>query len=89
MHDVIVDEAAHHVRDGIDLADIGEKLVAETLARRRPLDDAGDVDELDRRRHDALGLDDGGKLIEPRIRYGHDADVRIDGAERIVLRRDG
>ena len=26
--------------------------------------------------------------VEPRIRHGHDADVRIDGAERIVLRRD-
>ena len=26
--------------------------------------------------------------VEPRIRHRHDADVRIDGAERIVLRRD-
>jgi hypothetical protein len=32
MSDVAVLEAAHHMGDGIDLADIGQKLVAEALA---------------------------------------------------------
>jgi hypothetical protein len=29
VHDVVVLEAAHDVRDGVGLADVGEKLVAE------------------------------------------------------------
>ena len=50
MHDVVVLEAAHHVRDRIGLADVGEELVAEALALGRARDESGDVDELDRRR---------------------------------------
>ena len=49
MHDVVVLEAAHHVRDGVGLADVREELVAEALALRGAGDQAGDVDELDRR----------------------------------------
>jgi len=33
-------------------------------------------------------LRDGGKLCEARVGHFDDADIRIDGAERIVLRRD-
>ena len=39
-------------------------------------------------RHDLLGLHDLGERVEPRVRHRHDADVRVDRAERIVLRRD-
>jgi hypothetical protein len=48
----------------------------------------GDVDELDDRRHDALGLDDRGQRVQPRVGQLDDADVRLDGAERVVLGRD-
>jgi hypothetical protein len=34
VHDVVVLEAAHHVRDGVDLADVREKLVAAAAVRR-------------------------------------------------------
>ena len=54
VHDVVVLEAAHHVRDRIGLADVREELVAEALALRGAGHQAGDVDELDRRRHDLL-----------------------------------
>ena len=54
VDDVVVDEAAHDVRDRVGLADVGEELVAEALALRRARDQAGDVDELDHRRHHAL-----------------------------------
>ena len=50
VDDVVVLEAAHHVGDRVDLADVGEELVAEALALRRAGDEAGDVDELDRGR---------------------------------------
>ena len=89
MHHVIVNETAHDVRDGIDLADVGEEFVAETLAGGGTLDDARDIHELDRGRQDTLRLDDGGERIEPRVGHRHDADVRLDGAERVVLGRDG
>ena len=34
------------------------------------------------------GLRDGRELLEPRVRHRHHADVRVDGAERIVLGGD-
>ncbi len=88
VHDVRVLEAAHHVGDRVHLADVREELVAEALALRGAGDEAGDVDELDRRRQDLLRLRDGRERVEPRVGHGHDADVRVDGAERVVLGRD-
>ena len=58
MVHVLVLEAAHHLDDRVDLADVGQKLVAEPLALARPLDQPGDVDELDRRRDHHVGLGD-------------------------------
>jgi hypothetical protein len=52
--DVLVVEAADHLDDGVDLADVGQELVAEALALARALDQAGDVDELDRGRMTTL-----------------------------------
>ena len=88
VHDVGVFEAAHHVRDRVGLADVRQELVAQALALRRAGHQARDVDEFHRGGHDLLGLDDLRQRVEPRIRHRHDAHVRIDGAERIVLRRD-
>ena len=45
MGDVVVLEAAHHMHDGVDLADGGEELVAEPLAFRGAAHQAGDIDE--------------------------------------------
>ena len=45
-------EAAHDVHDRVRLADVREELVAQALALRRARHEAGDVDELDRRRED-------------------------------------
>ena len=56
--DVVVDEAAHHVRDRIGLADVGEELVAQAFALRGAGDQAGDVDELDDRRNHLLRFRD-------------------------------
>ena len=88
VHDVVVLEAAHDVRDRIGLANVRQELVAEAFALGGAGDQAGDVDELDRRRQDARRLHDAREHVEARIGHRHDADVRIDRAERIVLRRD-
>src|SRR3546814_10592699 len=43
VDDVVVLEAAHHVGDRIDLADVGEELVAKALAAGRARDEPCDV----------------------------------------------
>jgi hypothetical protein len=88
MDDVIILEATHHVGDRVDFADMGEELIAQALALRCAFHQARNVDELHRGRHNLLRVSDLRKLLEPHIRHRHHADVRIDGAERIVLGRD-
>ncbi len=46
VDDVLVLEAAHHVGDGIGLADVGEELVAQTFTLGGARHQAGDVDEF-------------------------------------------
>src|SRR5210317_1307502 len=86
MHYVVIIKAAHHHADGIGLADVGEKLVAQSLALGRALHQSGDIDELHSRIEYLLRLDDCSQLVESWIRYGHDTNIRINGAERIILR---
>ncbi len=88
VDDVRVVEAAHHVDDGIGLANVRQELVAQAFALARTGHQARDIDKLDNGRHDAFGLDDGRQLRQPRIGQFDDADVRLDGAERIVFRSD-
>jgi hypothetical protein len=63
VDDVVVLEAAHHVGDGVGLADVGQELVAQALALAGAGDQAGDVDELHGRGDLALGLHDFRDLV--------------------------
>ena len=74
--------------DGIGLTDVGEKLVAQSLAFRGPGHQSGDVDEFHGGMQNLLRLDDLRQPVEARVGDGDDADIRIDGAERVVLRLD-
>ena len=56
---VVVLETADDLDDRINFADVGEKFVAEALARARALDQPGDVDELEHGGNDFLGFRDG------------------------------
>ena len=73
VNDVRVVEAARDLHDRVGLADVGEKLVAEPLALVRAAHEARDVDEVDRGRHDAVGVDDRVERGEARIRDRDDA----------------
>ena len=88
VHDVRVLEAAHHVRDGIGLANVGQELVPQAFTLGCACHQPRDVDELDHRRNDFLRLGDSGKHRQARVGHLDDADVRLNGTERIILRRD-
>ena len=81
---VRVFEAAHHVRDGVHLADVGQELVPQPLALGSALHQPGDVHELHARGRHFLRLVDLGELVETLVRHVHHAHVRIDGGEGIV-----
>ena len=91
MGDVAALEAAQDMDDRIDLADVGEELVAEPFALAGAAHQPGNVDELD------LGLDllrrfgDAGDLVEPLVGHRDAADIGLDRAEGIIgrLRRGG
>src|SRR5688572_13784033 len=74
--------------DGVGLADVGEELVAEAFALRGARHQTRDVDELDHGRYGLLRLFDAGDRVKARVGDRHDADIWLDGAERIVLGRD-
>ena len=57
-------------------------------ALRRARDEPRDVHELDHRGDHLLRPGDGRERPEARIGHLDDADVRLDGAERVVLGRD-
>ena len=84
MRDVVVLEAAQHVGDGVDLADVAEELIAEPFALGGAAHEPGDVDEREPRRDDLRRLGDRGELVEALIRHADLADVGLDGAERII-----
>ena len=94
MDDVLILKTAHHVHDGVHLADVREELVAQPLAPAGALDQTRDVHKFHRRRRDLLGLIHPGQLVKPLVRHRHHAGVGLDGAEGIVGRlraraRDG
>jgi hypothetical protein len=63
---------------------VAEELVAQALALAGAADEAGDVDQLDDGGDDLLGLDLGLDAQQARVGHREDADVGLDGAERVV-----
>ncbi len=91
MGDVAILEAAHDMGDGVAFADIGEELIAEPLTLRGAAHEAGNIHECEARRYDFLRARDFGELFDARIGHRDVADIRLDGAERVIgrLRRRG
>ena len=86
MNDVVIVEAAHNMDDGVALADVAQKLVAETRALAGTLDQTCNVNKLNDGRRFLVGLPDLGQLVQPRVGHGHDAGVRLNRAEGVVGR---
>ncbi|GAA3220338.1 hypothetical protein GCM10020256_26270 [Streptomyces thermocoprophilus] len=87
VDDVLVLEGADDLADRVGLTDVREELVAQALTLGGAAHDARDVDEVDRRREDALRAEDLRQLGQPGVGDADDADVRLDGGERVVGRQ--
>ena len=86
MGDVAILKTAQHMGDGINLADIGEKLIAQPFTLRRAAHQTGNIDKAQARRNAIGRLGDVGQRIKPVIRHGDIADIRLNGAERKIGR---
>ena len=86
VDDVVVVMGAHDVDDGVDLADVGQELVAQALALAGAAHEAGDVVEVDGVVDDVRGADRLRHAVEALVDDRHDGDVRLDGRERVVGR---
>ena len=88
VNDVVVLEAANHVRNRVSLANGRQELIAEALPLRCAGDQSGDVHEFNRSGKNTLGTRYRGQGRKTRIGHFDDTDVGLDGAKRIVLGRD-
>ncbi len=88
MNHVLVFKTANHVSNGVSLTDVGEKLVAQAFTLGCAGDKTRNVDKFHGGRNDALGFDDGGKLVLAWVWYGNRAFIGLDGTEWEVLGRD-
>ena len=86
--DVAVVKAAYHMDDGVGGADVGQELVAQTLALGRAFDQTRNIDELDDGGGKFFGIVQVAEPFQPLIRHGDDAHVGVDGAESVVVRGD-
>src|SRR3546814_13435245 len=77
--------------DRVDVADIGEELVAKPFALRRAAHQPGDIDEAELGFDDLGRTADAGDLVKARIGNRDLADIGFDRAKRIIrrLRRHG
>ncbi|CNU07162.1 GTP-binding protein [Mycobacterium tuberculosis] len=86
MSHVVVDEHPHHLTNGVAFADMSQELVTQPGSLGRPLDQAGDIHEGDRRGYDSLRSEKLSKLVQAGIGQGDDTFVRFDRRERVVGR---
>ena len=75
--DVVVLEGAEDEHDRVDLANVGQELVAESLTLAGALDETTDVDHLYGGMDDVLARRHHGQPIEPLVRNLCHADVGI------------
>ena len=67
MGDVVVLKAADDMDDGIDFADMAEKLVSQPFALAGAAHQTGDIGKIDLRRNNARRFGDLGQLEKPLV----------------------
>ena len=84
MRNVAIFKTAHYMGDGISFANVREKLIAQTFAFRSTLHKACDVHECETCWNNLRTVCNLRQNIKPRIRHAHVADIRLNGAKRII-----
>jgi len=84
MGHVPVLKAAHHLHDGVAFADMAQKLIAQTLPAARPPDQPGDIHEFHRGGRIFFGVVHLRQDVQPAVGDRDDADIGLDGAERVI-----
>ncbi len=88
VHHVFVFIAANDVQNRIHVAQVAEKLVAQTFTARGPAHQAGNVDELKNGGDDLLRFDVAVDRVEPWIGNRNRPDIRLDRAKGVILAGD-
>ena len=88
MGHIRIIKAADDMDDGIRIADVREEFIPQTLALARALDQPRDIDKFDDRRRKLLRLVLISQPLQPLIRHRDHPHIRVDGAKRIIIRRD-
>src|SRR5215831_3011562 len=86
MMNICVLEAANHLHNRVDLANVAQELITQSFSSARSFDQPCDVHKLNRRRDRFLRMRQFGKNCQSTIWHGHDTKIRVNRAERIVRR---
>ena len=86
VSDVTVFKATQDVDDGVGFADVGKKLVAESLTFGGSFYQAGNINEFKLGRYDVFRVDDSCQFLQSFIGYGNTAGIRFNGTKRKVCR---
>ena len=84
MNDVVVLKATDDMENRVHLTDVSEKLVSESFALGSALDQSRDVNEFDHGGGHLCGVVHFRQIVQPFVRHGYHADVRLNGAEGVV-----
>ena len=84
MDHVGVLKETDHVKNRIDFANIGQKLVAKSFTLSRPFHETGDIHKAAGCRNGFLGLEEFGQAGQARIRHCHDANIRLNCRKRVI-----
>ena len=74
------------MHDGVAFPDVGQELVAQSLALAGALHQTGDVHKFDGGRGHFLGMIHLRQHVQPLVGHRHHAGVGFDGTERIIRR---
>ena len=86
MGDIVVVEATQNVNNCVGIADIRKELITKTFALRCTLYQTCNIDNLDSGGDNTLWVVNLRQLDESLVRYGDNADIRLDSTEREVCR---
>ena len=78
MGNIIILKTAQNVNNRINLADIGQELVAQSLAFGSSLHQTGNIDKFQLCRSHHPRFDNLGQFIQPGIGNGHPSGVRLN-----------